>query len=105
MTKIWYVKEGPRPNNTVAGPELIIDQCIKLFGVFEIKYLGQEPPEFSSNRNNFTGYRGPKYVVLEIDSSEAAQNKSPFNKEGFFFVCDLTPDKARNILEQHNLVG
>jgi len=101
MAKIWYFKEGPGPNNRTAGPELSLDQCIKLFKDFRINYRGPERPEFKSDRDNLTGYRGTDYVVIEVDNTEAAQNKSPFDREGFFFVCDLTPDKARNILEQN----
>jgi len=99
MSKIWYVKGGPRPNNAVPGGELSLDQYRNLFGCFEIKYLGQEPPEIRSDRDNLTEVRKPKYVVIEVDTHEAAQNKSPFDKEGFYLVLDLTPDKARNILE------
>jgi len=101
MAKIWYVKEGSRPNNAVLGGELSVDQCINLFRNFEIQYLRQEPPEFKSDRNDLTEYRGHKFVVIEVDSNEAAQNKSPFDKEGFYLVVDLTPDKARNILKDN----
>jgi len=100
MAKIWYVKDGARPNNAIAGPQLSLDQCITLFRAFEIKYLGPKPPEFSSNRNNFTEYRDHKYVVLEIDSSEAVQNKPTFDKEGFYLVVGMTPGEAGNILKQ-----
>ena len=100
MAKIWYVREGPRPNNASTGPQLSLDRCITLFRAFEIKYLGLKPPEFSSNRNNFVEYRDPNYVVLEIDSSEAVQNKPTFNKEGFYLVVGLRPGEAGTILKQ-----
>ena len=100
MAKIWYVREGSRPNNSIAGPELSLDQCIRLFSGFKITYCEQEPPESPSNRNDLTEVRNPNYVCIEIDSKEATQNKSPFDKAGFYFVFDLRPDKARDILEQ-----
>jgi len=102
MAKIWYVKEGLRPNNAIAGPELTLDQCIKLFQGFEFKYLAEQPPEFPSDRNDLTQIRDPRWVVLEIYSSEASENKLRFDKEGFYLVADLIPNEAHNILKRKN---
>lgn len=99
MAKIWYVKEGSQPTHGGPDAELSLDQCIKLLAGFQIKYLGKAPPPFKSGRDNLTAYLEPQNVVIEVDSNEAAQNKSPFDKEGFYLVVDLTPNKARNILK------
>lgn len=61
MAKIWYVREGSRPNNCVEGPEINLEAAIGLCCANSVKYLGAQPPEFPTNDETLTSVRDPKY--------------------------------------------
>jgi hypothetical protein len=96
---VYYVKDGPRPNNSGSGLELsepLLDGARKLSPAdlearmtgHEVQYLGKEPPEFNKNNPSEYAHR----VVIEISSQDSTC--SMFDKPGYFLVGNASPETA-----------
>lgn len=92
MAKIYYVKDGPRPDNSGLGyPKPLADLEKKLLNI-KNEYLGETPPEFNKEAPS----PFPRTVVIEIDAHESKGKL--FTKTGFYLLPQLTPDEAEAII-------
>lgn len=92
MAVIYYVKDGPRPQNSDLGREVPLPVIESRVQGQRVQYLGVTPPEL--NKGNPSAYY--RHVVVEVESSESLG--LIFNQVGFFLLLDLLPDHAQQML-------
>jgi len=96
MASIYYVKDGPRPDNSGAGVILENNKVISAFGGYPLRYLGKTPPEFNVDKYNSNIISAARHVVVEIVDNKLSP---PFNEAGYYLVKGLSPDDASKILK------
>jgi len=108
---IYYVKDGPRPDNSGTGRELSqpgpagelkllapADLQARLAGR-NVRYLGENPPEF--NRQHPSQYS--QHVVIEISSKDSICQT--FDRAGFFIIENLNPADASKTIFKGLTIG
>jgi len=88
MAKIYFVKDGPRPNNAGLGQEIQLRKLYNHMPNLNLHFLGPEPPSF----NKDSASRYPLRVVVEVSASETDNNK--FNQNGFYLIKDVRPNEV-----------
>ena len=86
MAKIYFVKDGPRPNNGWLGHEIQLRKLYNHMPNLNVHFLGLEPPIF--NEDSPSQY--PLRVVVEVSVSETDNNE--FNQNGFYLIKDVRPN-------------
>ena len=82
MAKLHPVKNGPRPNNTFPHTEIDHELLEGIAGSFNLKYIGQDPPEF----NIASPSEYAEHAVLEVSVGENKKLTS-----GFYLVEGIHP--------------
>jgi len=88
MAKIYFVKDGPRPNNAGPGKEIQLGKLYNYMPNLNVHFLGLEPPSFNEDSPS----RYPVRVVVEVSASETDNNK--FNQNGFYLIKDVRPNEV-----------
>jgi len=88
MAKIYFVKDGPRPNNAGLGQEIQLRNLYNHMPNLNLHFLGSEPPSF----NKDSASRYPLRVVVEVSASETDNNK--FNQNGFYLIKGVRPNEV-----------
>lgn len=86
MAKLYFVKDGPRPDNSGQGREILASNILKKFK--SIRWLGVNSPVFEKDNPS----KAPKHVVFEIGEEETCQ--PIITKAGFYFLKDVSPELA-----------
>ena len=97
MPVLWYVKDGPRPDTTRGGGiQLSFAELNEAFGKYTPEFLSEEPPEFNVDIPS----QYPVRVVIEVRAEEGHDPR--FSKPGFYWVPDLSPQQAGELLSETN---
>jgi len=88
MAKIYFVKDGPRPNNAGPGQEIQLRKLNNYMPNLNVHFLGSEPPSFNEDSPS----RYPVRVVVEVSASETDNDK--FNQNGFYLIKDVGPKEV-----------
>jgi hypothetical protein len=98
MAKIWPVYAGTEPTRGVPWAELPFAKAISLFELGQDNFISglQSTPRFG-DQNRASWNLGFKYIVVEVDPSEAEKAKW----QAGFYKSQLTPDEAFNKLIQY----
>lgn len=88
MAKIYFVKDGPRPNNAGIGQEIQLTKLCNHIPNLSVHFLGSEPPSFNEDSPS----RYPLRVVVELSVSETDKNE--FNQNGFYLIKDVRPNEV-----------
>ena len=88
MSTLFYVKDGPRPDNSGPPHKIDLIDLYKYLPILNTKFLGTEPPSFNENSPSIY----PERVVMEVLPDEVDSNK--FQNAGFYLLIDIAPDDA-----------
>lgn len=96
MPKMWFAKDGSRPNSqSGSGVLLTPDEVKAVVGVHELKFVGVEAPSINAHAPS----ADVRNVVLEVESPSDVCAQLP--KVGFYYVLGLRPRQAERGLEAH----
>ena len=87
MAMLFFVKDGPRPDNFGPGHNIQLMKLYNQIPNLDPFYLGTEPPTFHEESPSMY----PVWVVVEVSPSEVAGRK--FNRPGFYVLRDLAPNQ------------
>ena len=109
MGSLWYVYEGS-PSTIGDDPRchLTFAKLKLLFGKYELKYIGTDPPKFPSSNPVLDGYRPLRYIVFELPDDELID--VDLNRIGFqpeirhgFYRLDIGIEQCEAILKKEQL--
>lgn len=93
MPTVYFVKDGPRPDNSGPGfPISMPDLEARVRGQ-EVKYLGIVPPQFNPDQPSRFA---TKHVVIEVEPTEATG--AVFKRQGFYLLPQLKPKEASQLI-------
>jgi len=93
MPTLWYVKDGPRPDNTRgAGIQVLFLELRGAFGNHTLEFLSKNPPQFNVKEPSLY----PRRVVIEVQEEDGLDGK--FSQPGFYLFPDLSPEEAHRLL-------
>jgi hypothetical protein len=92
MATIYYVREGPQPDNNVSSREVSVEDLISLYGSATTNYnymKGANSPYINIDQGSSNPFSDPAHVVVKIEGDEV--NPDTFPEEGFYAVSDVKP--------------
>ncbi len=92
MAVVYYVKDGPRPNNSGPGYEASVADLEARLAGRQVKYLRTQPPKI----NPTTPLQYPVHVVIEVEVTDPLG--SMFTKVGFFLIVGASPSEIGPIV-------
>ena len=96
MPTLWYVKDGPPPDNTWgSGIQVSFPELRGAFGDHRLKFLSKNPPQFNVKEPS----RYSRRVVIEVKEEDGTDGK--FSQSGFYLFPDLSPEEAHRLLDDH----
>lgn len=93
MCQVRYQKDGVGRNYLDKDLNLDIAKAIELFSDYKIQFIGKN--SIVGNQSNVSEYAANRHVVLHVMEGEA---KLPFDKPGYYLICDLSIETANSIL-------
>jgi hypothetical protein len=93
---IYYVKDGPGPNNSGLGKDIDLLEVEKIIRnhAINLKYLGENPPRFNPAELSQVFL----HVVIELKPGESIGNL--LNKPGFYILLNISPHEFGRKLER-----
>jgi hypothetical protein len=92
MTKVWFVKEGPDPTRGGPAYNLPHDSCVSQLGLAKSQWLSglNKAPRFGDQTSRVVGVAAYRYVVCEVDDSEAAE----YDWKAGFYRLEIGPQEV-----------